>query len=84
MLSVLTVELEKFLKRMVGRRDIEDALRRLENLTQAEVRMAAAQGLKATNSVAHAVVGIDGAVQGVRDQVISGAQVMFNEPLAPS
>jgi len=72
-LSVLTVDLEKFLKRLVGRKDIEDALQRLENLTQEEVRMAVAQGLKATHGVAHAVAVIGGEAQCVGDRVISGA-----------
>lgn len=84
MLSVLTGDLEKFLKRLVGRRDIEDALKRLEKSTQEEVRTVVAQGLKATHSVAHAVGGIGGEVRGVGEQVISGAQIMFDEPLAPS
>ena len=39
------------MKKLVGRTDIEDALVRLDRLTQDEVRMAAAQGLKATHDV---------------------------------
>jgi methyl-accepting chemotaxis protein len=39
------------LKKVVGRTDIEDSLARLDRLTQEEVRMAAAQGLKATHVV---------------------------------
>ena len=34
---------EKFLKKLAGRKDIEDALRRLDRLTQEEAVMAAAQ-----------------------------------------
>jgi len=68
----------------MGRRDIEDALKRLENSTQEEVRMAVAQGLKATHGVVYAVAGIGSEVRGVGEQVISGAQTMFGEPLAPS
>jgi hypothetical protein len=37
---------EKYLKKLIGRRDIEDALRRLDILTQEEARMATAQLLK--------------------------------------
>src|ERR1700721_887767 len=37
---------EKYLKKLVGRKDIEDALLRLEKLTQEEARMAAAEALK--------------------------------------
>ena len=40
---------------MVGRTDIEDALARLDRLTQEEARMAAAQGLKATHEVDYKV-----------------------------
>jgi hypothetical protein len=47
--------LEKYLKKLVGRTDIEDALGRLDRLTQEEVLMTAAQGLEATHAV------IDGA-----------------------
>jgi hypothetical protein len=36
---------EQFLKKLVGRKDIEDALQRLDRLTQEEARMAAAQAL---------------------------------------
>jgi hypothetical protein len=42
---------EKFLKKLVGKRDIEDALGRLDKLTQDEVRMAVAQNLKATHQI---------------------------------
>jgi hypothetical protein len=52
---------------------MEDALQRLEKLTQEEARMAAAQDLRATHGVAHAVAGVSREVQGVGDQVISGA-----------
>jgi hypothetical protein len=38
-------------KKLVGRTDIEDALGRLDRLTQDEVRMAASQGLKATHEI---------------------------------
>jgi hypothetical protein len=37
---------ERFLKKVAGRSDIEDALRRLDKLTQEEHRMATAQTLK--------------------------------------
>lgn len=42
---------EKYLKKLVGRTDIEDALKRLDKLTQEEVRMATAQLLKITHRV---------------------------------
>jgi len=51
--------LGKYVKKLVGRTDIEDALGRLERLTQDEVRMAAAQGLKATHEVDDRVRDVD-------------------------
>ena len=49
----MTEELsEKYLKKLFrNRTDIEDALKRLDSLTQEEARMAAAQVLKATHTV---------------------------------
>src|SRR6266705_1388555 len=61
--------LEKYVKRLVGRTDIEDALGRLDQLTQDEVRMAAAQGLKATHEVDDKVQAIEGTVHAVDDKV---------------
>jgi hypothetical protein len=50
--GILTqVYLEKFLKKLLGRNDIEDALKRLDKLTQEEARMATAEVLKITHSV---------------------------------
>ena len=53
---------EKYMKKLIGRTEIEDALKRLDKLTQEEARMAAAENLK----VAHAV---DKKVEGVADTV---------------
>jgi methyl-accepting chemotaxis protein len=53
------------MKILVGRSDIEDALGRLDRLTQEEVRMAAAQGLKATHQVDNKVDVIDDKVQAI-------------------
>jgi hypothetical protein len=67
---------EKYLKKLVGRTEIEDALKRLDKLTQEEARMAAAQNLKVTHAidervkgVADTVVAIDNRVAGVDDRV---------------
>ncbi|KAH9049248.1 hypothetical protein EDB83DRAFT_1404755 [Lactarius deliciosus] len=51
-LSIATKEMQRcrlgiYLNKLVGRTDIEDALKRLDSLTQEEVRMAIAQILKA-------------------------------------
>ena len=47
---------EKYLKKLIGRKDIEDALSRLDKLTQEEARMAMAQVLKIAHRVEHGVV----------------------------
>jgi hypothetical protein len=79
--------LEKFLKKLVGRSDIEDALRRLDKLTEEEGRMAAAQGLRATHDVGERVVSIGDDVQdlgdglevaiNIMDAVLDGAHLVF-------
>jgi hypothetical protein len=43
---------EKYLKKLVGRTDIEDGLKRLDSLTKEEARMAIAQLLKVTHDIA--------------------------------
>jgi hypothetical protein len=67
---------EKYLKRLIGRTDIEDVLKRLDRLTQEEARMAAAQILKVANTVddkvegiANNMVSVDNRVAGVDDRV---------------
>jgi len=42
---------EKYLKRLIGKTEIEDALKRLDKLANEEVRMVTAQVLKATHAV---------------------------------
>jgi hypothetical protein len=77
---------EKYLKKLFGTRtDIEDALKRLDILTQEEAQMAAAQVVKATHTVddtgrvrrvADIALGIDNRVAGVGEQVLGiGARV---------
>ena len=64
---------EKFLKKMVGRKDIEDALQRLEKVTDEEARMAAAEALKAIhgvgNQVGDKVHGVHDTLKVVEDRV---------------
>ena len=67
---------EKYLKKLIGRTEIEDALKRLDNLTQEEARMATAQVLKVAHTVdervrgvADEVLGVDNRVAGVDDKV---------------
>ena len=54
--------LEKYVKKVLGNTEMEDALKRLDRLTQEEARMAAAENLKLTHTV-------DKRVEGVADQV---------------
>jgi hypothetical protein len=66
------------MKKLVGRTEIEDALKRLDKLTQEEARMAAAETLKIAHTVdkkvegvADTVSAIDNRVAGVGDRVVS-------------
>jgi hypothetical protein len=82
--------LETFLKRLVGRTDIEDALQRLDKLTQEEAHMATAEGLKATRGIGNKVEGVCDVVKGVDNKIqdvhvrvkdvgdqIAGTQITF-------
>ncbi|KAN0130216.1 hypothetical protein V8E53_011973 [Lactarius tabidus] len=60
---------KKFLKKLVGRKDIEDALKRLDRLTQDEALMAAAQILNVTHRVDNKVTDVGNQVMGVGNQV---------------
>ena len=53
----------------MGKTDIEDALRRLDQLTQEEVRMATARLLTLTHGVDSNVARIDDEVKGVNNSV---------------
>ena len=66
---------EKFAKKLIGRSKVEDALKRLDKLTQEEARMASAQNLKITHTVDERVRGVVDTVVAVDDkitQVIAG------------
>jgi hypothetical protein len=67
---------EKYLKKLVGRTEVEDALKRLDKLTQEEARMATAQILKVTHAVEGRVLGVDDKVAAV----IDGANYIFSHP----
>jgi hypothetical protein len=43
--------IEKFFKKLAGRSGVEDALKRLDTLTQEEARMAITQVMKVTHSI---------------------------------
>jgi len=46
---------EKYLRKLIGKNDIEDALKKLDRLTQEEARMASAQVLEVTNTINNGV-----------------------------
>jgi hypothetical protein len=48
----------KFLKKLIGKKEMEDALKRLDKLTQDEARMAAAENLKLTHNVDNKVTSL--------------------------
>ena len=54
---------EKFLKRLAGRTDLDDAIKRLDRLTQEEARMAVAEVLRITQSVREEVRVVEGKVE---------------------
>jgi regulator of protease activity HflC (stomatin/prohibitin superfamily) len=70
---------EKYLKKLAGRTDMDHALKRLDKLTQEEVRMAIAQNLTVTHIVDDRVRVVADRVLDVDDRVASvndGVQVV--------
>jgi ABC-type transporter Mla subunit MlaD len=63
--------LEKYAKKLIGRTDIEDALKRLDKLTHEEAWMGIAQNLKATHAVGESVREVVDNVAGVSDRLAS-------------
>ncbi|KAI0284464.1 hypothetical protein BC826DRAFT_1109708 [Russula brevipes] len=65
---------KKYMKKLIGRTDLEDALKSLDELTQEEAQMATAEVLKATQCCrrpSDGVAGIDDKVASVNDTTIS-------------
>ena len=62
------------MKKLIGRRDLEDTLKRLDKLTHEEARMATAQVLKATQTVGDGVRAVDAKVT----EAMDGTQTIFN------
>jgi hypothetical protein len=60
---------EKYLKKLIGRTEIEDALKRLDKLTNEEVRMITAQVLEATHAVEDTVLDVGNKLAGVDSRV---------------
>jgi len=50
---------EKYGKRLIGKTDMEDALKNLDNLTQEEARMMVAENLRATHAVDDRVANVN-------------------------
>ena len=60
---------EKYAKKLIGRTDMEDGLKRLDKLTHEEAWMGIAQNLKATHTVGESVRGVVDKVASVDDRV---------------
>ena len=60
---------EKYLTKLLGKTKIEDTLKRLDKLTQEEVRMATAQILKISQGINDTVKRVDDKVKDVGDTV---------------
>ena len=79
---------EKYMKKLIGRADVDDALKRLDKLTHEEARMATSEVLKATHKVDDRVRGVSDQVAGVDDrvagvaakvsEVVDGTQSIFD------
>ena len=60
---------EKYLRKLMGNVEIEDALQKLDKLTQEEARIASAELLRITHGVDDRVKGVDERVQAVHGEV---------------
>ena len=60
---------EKYWKRLIGEADMEDALKKLDRLTQEETQMTIAESLRATHAVDERVKGVAERVLSVDDKV---------------
>jgi hypothetical protein len=60
---------ERYLRKLAGKTDVEDALKRLDKLTHEEAWMATAQVLRATHNVDDRVRGVDNKVTSVDERV---------------
>ena len=69
--TVIERFLEKYAKKLIGRTDIEDALKRLDKLTHEEAWMGIAQNLRATHTVGESVRRVADKVVAVDDRVAS-------------
>ena len=73
---------EKFLRKLAGMAGLEDALKKLDRLTQEEARMASAEVLRLAHSIRDGVGIVDGKVEEVGDKVqvvIDGARTLSRQ-----
>ncbi|KAF8490155.1 hypothetical protein F5888DRAFT_1638229 [Russula emetica] len=73
-LAIATKEINEnraktYLRKLVGKTDIEDALLRLENAILEETRMAAAEALKGIHVIQDRMRGVEGMLEGVGDML---------------
>src|SRR5258708_27222296 len=61
--------IEKFVRKLAGRSDLEDALKKLDRLTQEEARMAVAENLRVAHNIRDGVKVVDGKVERVEGKV---------------
>jgi hypothetical protein len=66
---------EKYGKKLIGKTDMDDALKRLDKLTQEEARMATAEVLRATHAIDERVASVDDKVT----EVLNGAQTVSSQ-----
>ena len=66
---ILYLLAEKYLKKLFGMEDVEDALQRLDKLTQEEARMAAAETLTIARGIDNRVNDVDERLEGVDERV---------------
>ena len=78
---------EKYLKKLIGRKDIEDALSRLDRLTQEEARMATVQVLKLAHCIRCGMETVGDKMKSVCDKVdlaIEGTLISLDSIKLPS
>ena len=74
----IDIRTERYLKRLIGQNDVEEALQRLDKLTQEEARMAAAEVLTITRGIDDKVQTVDSKVQTV-DSKVQGVEVAIQQ-----
>jgi hypothetical protein len=61
---------EKFLRKLAGMVDLENALKKLDRLTQEEARLALAEVMRITHSIRDEVKVVNGKVESVENKVV--------------